>query len=246
MNDIDDLGRALADLAAHADGTQPSDRIERIHRRARRTARLRGVTVTVAALVLGGSATALVARAHNTTGPQTPAAATTSTAATPTNPATTPSPTPTTSPNGAGSTCLTAGLSLRLGAAQGAAGSTYQPIVFTNTSAHPCTMDGYPGVAFIDTPTGRQVGTPASRSSQQPPRTISLAPGASASAVLQIVNPYNYPTATCQPQPVTAVRIYPPGNTTATDLPLTGAATACSTSVTQLLIQATVPGTTGQ
>lgn len=245
MNDIDDLGRALADLAAHADRAQPPDRIERIHRRARRTARLRGVTVTVAAVVLGGSATVLVAGAHHT-GPQTPATATTSTAATPTTPATNPSPTPTTTPTGAGSTCLTAGLSLRLGAAQGAAGSSYQPIVFTNTSAHPCTMYGYPGVAFIDTPTGRQVGSPAARSSQHPPRTITLAPGASASAVLQIVNPYNYPTATCQPQPVTAVRIYPPGNTTATDLPLTRAATACSTSVTQLLIQATVPGTTGQ
>ena len=246
MNDIDDLGRALADLAAHADTAQPRDRIERIHRRARRTARLRGATVTVAAVVLGGSATALVTRAHTTPGPQTPATAPTSVAATPTTPATTPSATPTAPPDGAGSTCLTAGLSLRLGTAQGAAGSTYQPIVFTNTSAHPCTMDGYPGVAFIDTPTGRQVGTPASRSSQQPPRTISLAPGASASAVLQIVNPYNYPTGTCRPQPVTGLRVYPPGNTTATDLPLPRATTACSTSVTQLLIQATVPGSTGQ
>ena len=64
--------------------------------------------------------------------------------------------------------------------------------------------------------------------------------------MLQIVNPYNYTTATCQAQPVTAMRVYPPGNTTATDLPLPRATTACSTSVTQLLIQATVPGTTGQ
>lgn len=245
MNDIDDLGRALADLAARADGTQPSDRIERIHRRARRTARLRGVAVTVAAVVLSGSATALVARAHNTPGPQTPAAAPTSTASN-TTPATGPSPTATTSPNGAGSTCLTNELSVRLGVAQGAAGSTYRPIVFTNTSAHPCTMGGYPGVAFIDTHTGQQVGTPASRGSQQTPRAIRLAPGASASAVLQVVNPFNYPTGTCRPQPVTAVRVYPPGNTTATDLPLAGAATACSTGVTQLQVQATVPGSTGQ
>ncbi len=240
MNGIDDLGRALAELAARADGTQPQDRIERIHRRARRAARARAVTVTVAALVLGGSATALVAGAHNPTGPQTPATAPTTTA---TTPATTASATPS---NGAGSTCLTSGLSVHLGAAQGAAGSTYQPIVFTNTSGHTCTLYGYPGVAFTNSHTGQQVGAPASRNPQHPPRLVNLAPGASASAVLQIVDPFNYPTATCQPQPVTAVRIYPPGNTTATDLPLPRATTACSTNVTQLLIQATVPGPTGQ
>jgi hypothetical protein len=243
VNDIDDLGRALAELATRADRAQPRDRLDRIRRRARRTARVRVLTVTVVAVVLGGSATALVARAHATTAPQTPATA--PTAATPSTPAT-PSATPSNTPNGAASPCLTTGLSVRLGTAQGAAGSTYQPIVFTNISAHTCAMYGYPGVAFIDTPTGQQVGTPATRNPRQLPRTITLVPRASASAVLQIVNPFNYPTATCHPQPVTGLRVNPPGTTTPTDLPLPTATTACTTSVTQLLIQATVPGTTGQ
>jgi hypothetical protein len=246
VNDIDDLGRALAELATRADRAQPPDRLDRIHRRARRTARLRVLTATVVAVVLGGSATALAARAHTATAPQTPATAPTT--ATPTTPATpaTPSATPTSTPNGAASPCLTTGLSVHLGTAQGAAGSTYQPIVFTNTGAYPCTMDGYPGVAFLDTRTGRQVGTPAARNPQQLPRTITLDPGTSASAVLQIVDPFNYPTATCQPQPVTGLRIYPPGTTTPTDLPLPTATTACTTSITQLQVQATVPGSTGQ
>lgn len=88
MNPSDDLGQALADLATRADATQPQDRLDSIHRRARRTARTRAVGATVAAVLVVGSATALIARSHEEAGSAGPAAQ--STAASP-GPTTTPS-----------------------------------------------------------------------------------------------------------------------------------------------------------
>src|ERR1700694_5810976 len=73
---------------------------------------------------------------HPSTGPVTTVTVTATPASTPTLTTTGTSPTPTTlsSVSSGRGTCLTSGLSLRLGAGQGAAGSVYQPIVFTNTS----------------------------------------------------------------------------------------------------------------
>ena len=159
------------------------------------------------------------------------------------------SPTPATTSShvsGAPRTCLTSGLSLRLGARQGAAGSVYEPIVFTNTSASTCTMYGYPGVSFVAPGTGHQVGAAASRNPQHPPSTVILAPGARASALLQVVDAGNYSAASCRIMTVSGLRVYPPGNTAAAYLPFSAATTACSTQVRQLTVEATVIGPTGQ
>ena len=146
---------------------------------------------------------------------------------------------------GGSSTCLTSSLSLHLGNRGGAAGSVYQPIVFTNTGSGTCTLLGYPGVAFVTQDTGHQVGAAASRNPQHAPTTVTLAAGASASALLQIVNAANYPAARCHPTTVAGLRVYPPGSTRAAYLPFDSATTACTTQVNQLTVEAVVSGSSG-
>jgi Protein of unknown function (DUF4232) len=160
-----------------------------------------------------------------------------------------PSPTPTTHTSivpTASDGCLTSGLSLHLGAGQGTAGSIYEPIVFTNTSGRSCTLYGYPGVSFVAPGTGHQVGAAASRNPEHAPATVTLAPGASASALLQVVDDRNFPPSSCHLVAVSGLRVYPPGNTAAAYLPFKAPSTACSTQVQQLTVQATVTGSTGQ
>src|SRR5438309_2387332 len=91
----------------------------------------------------------------------------------------------TTSPPGR---CTTSILSVHLGAADGAAGSTYEPLVFTNKGSATCTLNGYPGVSFVAPTSGKQVGAAASRNPQHAAELVTLAPGATASALLQIAN----------------------------------------------------------
>jgi len=179
--------------------------------------------------------------------------ATTATTATPTGTATptatvtaAPSPSRTASPAGSAPTCRTSQLSVRLGNGGGAAGTAYQPIVFTNRGASTCTLRGYPGVAFVAPATGRQVGSPASRNPQQPVRAILVAPASSASALLGIADYQNFSPKQCLSRPVSGVRIYPPGNTAAAYVPFKTASAACSTQVGQLSVAAVVHGSTGQ
>ena len=57
----------------------------------------------------------------------------------------------------------------------GAAGSMYYPLQFTNLSRHACAMRGFPGVSAVDR-NGHQLGSPASRDHVIPARTVVLAP----------------------------------------------------------------------
>src|SRR6266704_2148636 len=63
--------------------------------------------------------------------------------------------------SGCSASALTAYVDIAQGGA--AAGSTYVPIDFTNTSGSACTLNGYPGVSFVRSPTGGQLGDPGSR-----------------------------------------------------------------------------------
>lgn len=142
--------------------------------------------------------------------------------------------------------CMTGGLSLRLGRPGSAAGSHYQPIVFTNRTHATCTLTGYPGVSFVAPGTGRQVGTAATRNAQHAVIQIALSPGGSASALLQIVNRANYPSDHCNARGVSGFRVYPPGNTAAAYVPFRGGThRACSSQVEQLAVDAVVAGVTG-
>src|SRR5436309_3667308 len=59
-------------------------------------------------------------------------------------------------------TCAVSDLYVSMGRKEGAAGSVYWPIRFTNTSTTSCALRGYPGVSSLDT-AHRQIGPAATR-----------------------------------------------------------------------------------
>jgi hypothetical protein len=110
--------------------------------------------------------------------------------------------------------CATAGIVVWLDNQAGgaAAGSTYFKLEFTNLSGRACTLRGYPGVSAIDL-RGRQLGRAAGRNPTRPSSRVTLMPGASAAAVLQIADVHNYPAATCHRTTAAGLRVYPPNQT---------------------------------
>lgn len=93
-----------------------------------------------------------------------------------------------------------------------AAGSTYYKLELTNLSGRACTLRGYPGVSGVNL-AGRRLGSPAARNPTHPARLVTLASGASATAVLQVVDAHNFPRAVCRPATAAGLRVYPPGQT---------------------------------
>jgi hypothetical protein len=142
--------------------------------------------------------------------------------------------------------CQTTSLQLKQGLAQGYAGGVYEVIDFTNTSSGPCTLYGYPGVSLVSGPPYKQIGLSAKRStssSSAPVKLITLAPGATANALLQIVDALNYPSATCGPAKATALKVYPPNQTI--PVYLANTSTACTKSVQIMNIGAVAAGSGG-
>ena len=138
--------------------------------------------------------------------------------------------------------CATSDLKITQGTGGAAAGSVYIPIEFTNTSASPCTLYGYPGVALTTSMTpGSQVGAAASRSDARPRTLVRLAPGSTASAILQIAQALNYPAASCAPVSASYLQVYPPGQTAAVYLPYKGK--GCAKPVFVLGVATIQPGT---
>ena len=109
------------------------------------------------------------------------------------------------------SQCTTAGLRLTVGAGNGAAGTYYYPLDFTNASSSTCTMYGYPGVAFVSAPGGGQVGAAAGRGSVTATALVTLAPGATAHATLGVSDTAIANQCLGQQVQVSWVQVYPPG-----------------------------------
>jgi hypothetical protein len=129
---------------------------------------------------------------------------------------------------------------VKQGVAQGYAGGVYEVIDFTNTSGSPCTLYGYPGVSLVSGPPYTQIGLAAKRSTSSARKVVTLAPGATANALLQIVDALNYPPASCGPTKATALKIYPPNQTVPVYLPSTS--TGCGKSVQIMYIGPVQPG----
>ena len=103
--------------------------------------------------------------------------------------------------------CTVSDLYLSMGRKEGAAGSVYWSIRFTDTSTARCTLRGYPGVSVLDT-AHRQIGPAADRTGR-PASTVTLAPGGSASAVIRTSNgPIGGPCL----RTGTYLRVYPPAS----------------------------------
>jgi Protein of unknown function (DUF4232) len=98
----------------------------------------------------------------------------------------------------------------------GAAGSIYYPLQFTNLSRHACTMRGFPGVSAVDR-NGHQLGSPAGWDHTRPVRTVVLAPGATAHATLRYGDVTVATAPRCHPvSSMFELRVYPPGQRQAT------------------------------
>ena len=129
-----------------------------------------------------------------------------------------PAASPGASPGGTvASGCSSSALTAHVDVAQGgaAAGSTYVPIDFTNTSASACTMDGYPGVSFVRSPSGAQLGNPATRNTAGAPAMVTLAPGGVAHAILRVAAAGDYSQSACTPVTAHWLKIFPPNQATA-------------------------------
>jgi hypothetical protein len=131
----------------------------------------------------------------------------------PSAPTPTPTPTATVTSKPVVLHCQSSNLSLSLGTAQGAAGSSYIPVILTNTGSGKCTFFGYPGVSFVDA-AGNQLGKDAKRSSGAQ-KTFTLHSGESANATLRMPNPGNFPPSLCHQTTADRLRVYPPGETVA-------------------------------
>ena len=102
------------------------------------------------------------------------------------------------------------------GSADGAAGSVYYPLQFTNLSRHACAMRGFPGVSAVDRNL-HQLGSPAGRAHVVPVRTVVLAPGRTAHAILRYGDVTVSTAPGCHPTFRTfELRVYPPGQYHAT------------------------------
>jgi hypothetical protein len=173
-----------------------------------------GKTVTVTATPAGGS----------------PASAT----------ASTPAPAGTTAGPAA---CPTRGLSVKLGLAQGTAGSTYIVIDFTNISGVTCTLYGYPGVSLAGGSPVAQIGLAAVENPSPPRELVTLAPGAVANALLRIVHAASFPPTRCHLVQVTYLQIFPPNQTT--PVYLRYHTQACAKPVHLLTVGVVQPGSGG-
>ncbi len=99
----------------------------------------------------------------------------------------------------------------------GAAGSVFFPLQFTNLSGHACSLHGFPGVSAIDR-NGHQLGSPASWNHVRVPKTVVLAAGATAHAVLQWSDAAVTTAPGCHPSfSAVSLRVYPPNQRSSTN-----------------------------
>jgi hypothetical protein len=112
--------------------------------------------------------------------------------------------------------CATSGLVVWLNVPPGNhyAGGAYYYVEFTNLSGHTCTLSGYPGVSAVSL-SGGALGRPAGWGVVRP-AVVGLAPGATATSILQIADPANFGSRCFRPGspphlPTAAgLRVYPP------------------------------------
>ncbi|HEY7324288.1 MAG TPA: DUF4232 domain-containing protein [Streptosporangiaceae bacterium] len=106
----------------------------------------------------------------------------------------------------------------------GAAGSVYYELELSNVSGQTCTLYGYPGVSALLN--GSQAGSAGGRTASHPKTLVTLPPGATAHAILQVSNVSVFGPAVCQPVSARTLRVFPPGALAALRVPFT--LTACS------------------
>jgi Protein of unknown function (DUF4232) len=189
-----------------------------------------------AALAAGCGASSATGAAPATTATPTVSAGTAS-------PASSPTATAATAQAGSVPPCATSALKVTVATVPGgaAAGSSYYPIQFANVSGASCTLYGYPGVSFVTAAQGgRQIGPAATRNPATAKQLLTLPPGRTVHAELQVVDAANYPPADCGSVTAHWLKIYPPNQTAPAYVGFT--AQACSKPRQILSVQTVQPG----
>src|SRR5690606_39509206 len=83
-------------------------------------------------------------------------------------------------------------------------------LTFSTTVFEPCTLEGFPEVAYVAGDDNHQVGAAAAENADAGP-AVTLKPGEPAVANLQEVTVQNFPEDVCDPTPVTGLRVSLPG-----------------------------------
>jgi Protein of unknown function (DUF4232) len=99
------------------------------------------------------------------------------------------------------------------GAMQGAAGTFYYPLEFTNDSSHTCRTWGWPGVSATNA-NGHQLGDAAQRLHTYTPAWVNIGAGATAHALLAYGNA-EVQTSGCKPANASQIKVYAPNQRTA-------------------------------
>jgi hypothetical protein len=188
----------------------------------------------VAALV--SSAAFVAACGTSSSGAAAPAKTVTITepsSSSPTQPTPSPSSSAPATPNGPAE-CTTADLKVARGQSNGAAGTIYYNIDFTNTSSSSCFVQGYPGISLVSAGNGAgtQIGTDAKRVPVTPSHQIVLAPGQTANAALGVAEAGNFPASSCNPVTAHWLKVFPPDQTVAAYVAFTTQTCASTTTAT--------------
>ena len=146
------------------------------------------------------------------------------------------STTSTSSPPSAKTTsCKTSDLTITVGPSQGAAGHVYIPILFQNTGASSCTINGFPQVAGTNS-SGQQVAQAAHSSGT--PSTVVLPVKGFSSATLTAINVPSGNETSCTN--FAGLNVTPPDNTTGVSI------TVQTPGCAGLSVSPVVAGTSGQ
>ena len=114
--------------------------------------------------------------------------------------------------------CQTPGLVIWLDTnGNGTAGSVFYNLQFTNLSGHACALNGFPFIHAIGL-SGQLTGRRAAFTSATP-RAVTLTKGATATAVLQLVDVGNFPPSRCKPKTAAGFEVFPPNQTRAKIVP---------------------------
>jgi hypothetical protein len=206
-----------------------------------------GIAAIAAILAVGCSSQSSAAGGQATSQPsatQSGVSPASTPASTPAGQASSPAPAaPTSSAPASAASCLTSNLHITLGNGGAGAGTDFTILDFTNSGTSTCTLFGFPGVSLINS-SGAQIGAAATRNPSKPATAITLAPGAKANATLGVANAENYPASACKPTAAAQLKVFPPNQTQAIQLPFT--ATGCAVSSTHQLGVTAVTAGAGQ
>jgi hypothetical protein len=131
--------------------------------------------------------------------------------------------------------CQTGGLVVWLSNGNGAAGSVFYTMDFTNLSGHTCTLRGYPGVSAVNLASNK-IGAAATRDNAKKVKTLTLVNNATVRATLRVVEAGNFSPSVCHPTTAAGLRVYPPNQTASKLVPLPFG--VCSSGRSNLSIQA--------